>query len=78
MGSSCLEIAGFGLNSVMRTHIFLTVWFQRERCEALLSLTIMGHVLDIPWGSLKRRMSGQLGYASNGDFCLCGVEELAW
>jgi hypothetical protein len=26
--------------------VFLTVWFQMERCEALLSTTIIGHVLQ--------------------------------
>jgi hypothetical protein len=37
-----------GWDSVVRTHVFsVTVWFQRERIEALL-LLIMGHVL-VSW-----------------------------
>jgi hypothetical protein len=36
-------------NPVVRTHVFyLTVWFQRERCEALLAVAIMWHDL-VPW-----------------------------
>jgi hypothetical protein len=31
--------------SIARNHIFLTVWFQRERREALHSVTIAGFVL---------------------------------
>jgi hypothetical protein len=31
--------------SVVNTHVFFTVWFQRECGKALLSVAIMGHVL---------------------------------
>jgi hypothetical protein len=38
-----------GWNPVVRAHVFyLTVWFQRECCEALLAVTIMWHDL-VPW-----------------------------
>jgi hypothetical protein len=37
-----------GWNPVVRAHVFLTVWFQSERCEALLAVTIMWHDL-VPW-----------------------------
>jgi hypothetical protein len=36
-----------GWNSVVHNHIFiLTVWFQREQCEALHSVAIVGHVFS--------------------------------
>jgi hypothetical protein len=56
-------------NSVVHSHVFsLTVWFQRERIEALLVVNIMGHVL-VPW--CWRRMSWEPRSE--------GVdEELAW
>jgi hypothetical protein len=45
LGASCLEIAGSdGIRSGAPI-FFLTVWFQRERDEALLSVAIMGYVL---------------------------------
>jgi hypothetical protein len=37
-------------NSVERTHVFPTVWFERERWEALLAITVMG-MLSLPWQS---------------------------
>jgi hypothetical protein len=38
-----------GWNPVVHAHVFyLTIWFQRERCEALLAVTIMWHDL-VPW-----------------------------
>ena len=33
-----------GWDSVARSHFFFTVWFQRERCEVLQSVAIVGHV----------------------------------
>jgi hypothetical protein len=33
-------------NLVGCNHVFQTAWFQRERCEALESVTIMGHVFS--------------------------------
>jgi hypothetical protein len=45
LDTSCLETADLE-NSVVRTRVFsLTVWFQRERVEALLAVNIMEHVL---------------------------------
>jgi hypothetical protein len=32
-----------GCDSVMRTHIFMNVWFYREYFEALLTVTIIVH-----------------------------------
>jgi hypothetical protein len=34
------------VDSVMRNHIFLTVLFRRERCKALFSIAIIGHVFS--------------------------------
>ena len=38
LGASCLEIAVDGIRSGAHM-FFLTVWFQSERCEALLFVT---------------------------------------
>jgi hypothetical protein len=47
---TCLEIAGSdGIWSCVPM-FFLAIWFQRERGEALLSVTIMGHIL---WSIVK-------------------------
>jgi hypothetical protein len=45
LGASCLEIAGlYGIRSYAPI-FFLTVYFQRERGEALLPVIIMGRIL---------------------------------
>jgi hypothetical protein len=43
--NSCLEIAGSGGIRSCAPMFSLTVWFQRERIEALLVVNIIGHVL---------------------------------
>jgi hypothetical protein len=49
MGASCLEIAGSeGIRSCAPVFL-LAVWFQMERGEAPLPVTIMCHVFDNPW-----------------------------
>jgi hypothetical protein len=76
---SCLEIAGLdGIRSC--TPMFLLiVWFQRERCKALLPVAIMGHVLYSPWRSHRRRWyESQVLRTSNGGMSLGGDGELAW
>jgi hypothetical protein len=45
MVTSCSEIAGSDEILSCALVDFLTIWFQREHCEALLYVTIMGHVL---------------------------------
>jgi hypothetical protein len=45
LGEYCLEIAGSDGIRSCRPMFFLAIWFQRERCEALLSVAIMRHVL---------------------------------
>lgn len=46
LGDSCLEIAGSDGIRSCATVFFLTIWFQRERCEALQSVAIVGHVFS--------------------------------
>jgi hypothetical protein len=48
--ATCLEIAGSGGIRPGAHMYFLTIWFQRERDEALLSVAIIGHVL---WSMVK-------------------------
>jgi hypothetical protein len=65
----------------MRFHIFLTDWFQRERCEALLSFAIMGHALgfiSMMKSEAENDMIAKFMRTCNGDSSLCGNEELAW
>jgi hypothetical protein len=51
--------------SVMRTHIFyLTVWFQRERFEALLAVNFM-ELVFFPW-SWRRSHESRDRWKSNG------------
>jgi hypothetical protein len=45
LGASCLEIVGSDGIRSCTLMFFLTVWFEREHCEALLSVAIMGYVL---------------------------------
>jgi hypothetical protein len=55
-----------------------TVRFQRERCEALLSVAIMGHVL---WSMLKSEAENDMEaefLRTSGGLSLCGGEELSW
>jgi hypothetical protein len=41
LGASCLKVAG--LDGRAHPCFYLTIWFQRERHEALLFVTIMWH-----------------------------------
>jgi hypothetical protein len=46
LDDSCLKFSGsVGIRSYA-TMFFLTVWFQRERCEALRSVAIVRHVFS--------------------------------
>jgi hypothetical protein len=45
MGNSCPEIAGSDEIRSCTPVDFLTIWFQREHCESLLYVAIVGHVL---------------------------------
>jgi hypothetical protein len=56
----------------------LTVWFQRERCEALLSVTIMGHVIRSMLKSEAENDMEAEFVRTSGGLTLCGGEELAW
>jgi hypothetical protein len=47
MATSCSEIAGSDEILSCAPMDFLTIWFQREDCEALLYVAIMGHVLKL-------------------------------
>jgi hypothetical protein len=58
---------------------FLTVWFERERDKALLSVAIMGHVLQsMVKLEAENDMEAEFLMTSNGGSSLCGDEELAW
>jgi hypothetical protein len=48
LGVLCLEIARSDGIQSCAPMFFLTVWFQRERCEALLSVSIIEHVIYVP------------------------------
>jgi hypothetical protein len=62
----------------MRTHVFLTVWFQREHCKALLSVAIMGHVLrSMVKSTAENDMEVEFLRTSSGGSSFCGGEELA-
>jgi hypothetical protein len=70
-----LDRMGFG-----RVHpcFYLTIWFQRERCEALLAVTIMRRDSR----SMVKKSSGECHgcrVLKNciGGLSLCGKEELA-
>jgi hypothetical protein len=59
--------------------LFFTVWFQRERGEALLFVAIMGHVLrSMVKAEMENDMEAKFLMTSNGGSSLCGDEELAW
>jgi hypothetical protein len=63
----------------VRTHVFLTVWFQREHGEALLSVATMGHVLrSMVKLEMENDMEAEFLMTSNRDSSLCDDEELAW
>jgi hypothetical protein len=49
LGASCVEIAKSDGNLVVRTHVFLAIWFQRDHYEALLCIAIMGYIFYGPW-----------------------------
>ena len=66
-----------GWYSIVRTHVFsLTVWFQRERFEALLVVTIMEHAF-LFYGAGGECHGRRDLRTSNGGLSLCGDEELA-
>jgi hypothetical protein len=61
------------------TMFFLTIWFQRERGEALLSVAMMGHVLrSMVMLEEENDMEAKFLMTSNGGSSLCGDEELTW
>ena len=47
IGRSCPEIAGSGGIRSDAPMFYLTVWFQRERFEALLAVNIMEHAFSL-------------------------------
>jgi hypothetical protein len=47
------EDCWIGWYSFVRYHVFVTVWFQSKRCEALLVVAIIGHAFS----PMVRRMS---------------------
>ena len=55
---------------------YLTVWFQRERFEALLAVNIMEHAFSFH-GAGRECHGRQDLKSSNGGLSLCGDEELA-
>ena len=55
---------------------YLTVWFQRERFEALLAVNIMEHAFSFHGAGGECHGRRDLGN-SNGGLCLRGDEELA-
>jgi hypothetical protein len=58
---------------------FLTILFQRERCKALLSVTIMGHMLrSMVKSEAENDTEAEFLRNSNGGSSLCGDEEIAW
>jgi hypothetical protein len=61
------------------TLFFLTVWFQRECDEALLSVATMIHVLrSMVKSETEIDMEAEFLMASNGGSSLCDDEKLAW
>jgi hypothetical protein len=58
---------------------FLTVWFQRERCEALLDVAIIGHAFSLMVRSAggEYHRSRDMG-TINDDWTLRTDVELAW
>jgi hypothetical protein len=79
LGASCLEIAGSDGIRSGAPMFFLTVWFQRERDEALLSVAIMGHVLRsmVKLEAENDRTTKILRTSVQGS-SLCGDVVLAW
>jgi hypothetical protein len=58
LGDSYLKIAGSdGIRSYAPMFFYLTVWFQREHCEALLAVTIMWHDFSFSGEVSQQRMS---------------------
>jgi hypothetical protein len=58
---------------------FLTVWFQREHAEALLSVAIMVHVLlSMVKSDADNDMEIEFLMTSNSGSSLRGDEELVW
>jgi hypothetical protein len=76
---TCLEIARSGGIRSCAPIFFLTVWFQRERGEALLSVATVGHVLrSMVKLEAENDMEAEFPMTSNRDSSLCDDEELAW
>jgi hypothetical protein len=73
------RVCWIGCDSVVCTHIFLTVWFQRERCKALQAVTIMGHAFSPIVKSTGGKYYGSqyLG-TSNDELTFRSDDELAW
>jgi hypothetical protein len=58
---------------------FLTVWFQREHDEALLSVAIMVHILlSMVKSDADNDMEIEFPMTSNSGSSLRGDEELVW
>jgi hypothetical protein len=52
-----------GWDSVLRTRVFsdrLVVWFQREHCEALLSVAIMGQLRSMVKSEAENVMEAEI------------------
>jgi hypothetical protein len=74
-----MDIAGLNGIQSCAPMSFLTIWFLREREEALFSVAIMGHVLrSMVKSEAKNDMEGDFLRTSSGGSSLCGDVELAW
>jgi hypothetical protein len=59
--------------------LFMVIWFQRERCEALKSVTIVGHVFSSMVKSITEEWDGSQNLMTgNGGSRPGGCEVLAW
>jgi hypothetical protein len=79
LGASCLDI-DVDWDLVGCNHVFyLSVWFQRDHCEALLAVTIMWHdsrsMVKSASGECHGSRDLRAGIVGS---CLCGEVELAW
>jgi hypothetical protein len=74
MPGDCL----IGWYSVIHTHVFLTVWFQRERGKDLLSVAIMEPILrSMVKSDAENDMETEFLMTSRGGSSLRGDDELA-
>jgi hypothetical protein len=61
------------------THVFSDIWFQWESGEAILSVSIMGHVSrSMVKSDTENDMETEFLMTNNGCSSLRGDEELAW